>query len=135
LYFFIIICGFSLFATTLPSFGDGYLPFPIRLTHGPLICALEPRPDPQFPLIGKKFLDETQYAVIDWSAKLNQGMGKHLVWNLTSVSIPLSEQDSYDYSRCDITITFLPKPENSNLQFALAGYTIPNFELHKSRIE
>jgi len=136
-YFLIIVmAGFAIFVSnTIPSFADGFLPFPIRLTHGPMICALEPQPDSKFPSIGKKFLDETRYAVIDWTTKLNQGMGKHLAWNLTSVSVPLSQQNSYDYSKCDITVNFLPKPDDRSLEYALAGYTIPNFELHKSRVE
>lgn len=136
-YFLIIIlAGFAIFASnTMPSFADGFLPSPLRLTHGPMICGLEPKQDSQFPDIGKKFLDETKYAVIDWALKLNQGMGKHPAWNLTSVSIPLYEQDTYDYSKCDITINFLPKPDNSDLGYGLVGFTIPNFELHKSRVE
>jgi hypothetical protein len=117
------------------SFADGFLDFPIRLHQSPKICAFEPQHDSQYPTLGKQVLDETNYAVLDWYQKLNGGMVKHPLWNLTLVQVPLAGQKNFDYSSCDITINFLRKPVQSNLEYAAAGMTIPNFQEGKTRIE
>ncbi|MGI0073601.1 MAG: hypothetical protein ACREA3_07300 [Nitrosotalea sp.] len=71
---FVIAClGILWFSNSIPkSYADGYLDFPIRLTHSPTICALKPQHDPQFLGVGKELLDKTNYAVLDWNDKLNQ---------------------------------------------------------------
>jgi len=80
-------------------------------------------------------LDETNYAILDWKAKLNQGMEKHPPWNLTLIEVPLGKQPNFDYSNCDITLNFFRTPSDPSLQYAVTGMTIPNFEDGKSRIE
>jgi len=115
--------------------GDQFLPFPIKLNHDPTICAIEPQPDQEFPSIGKKLLDQTEYSVLDWNMKLNEGLGKHPLWNIKLIKVPLSSQNSFDYSSCEITIHFLPKPAIEDLEFVAAGITIPNFETGKTNIE
>lgn len=117
------------------SFADGFLDFPIRAHHAPTICALEPQHDSQYPTLGKQVLDETNYAILDWKQKLNGGLGRHTLWNLTLIEVPLNKQQSFDYTNCDITIDFLRKPQQSNLEYAVTGMTIPNFEENKTRIE
>src|SRR6185437_2988304 len=93
------------------AFATGYfLQMPIRVQHNPTICAIEPLPNSKFPTIGKQLLDETEYAVIDWKTKLNQGLGKHLVWNINLVKVSISEKNDFDYSKCDITINYFPEP-------------------------
>src|SRR5579872_7103596 len=95
-----------------PAFATGYfLQMPIRVQHGPTICAIEPQTNPKFPTIGKQLLDETEYAVIDWKTKLNQGLGKHLVWNINLVKVLISEKNNFDYTKCDITIDYFPEPQ------------------------
>ncbi len=115
--------------------GYGYLRMPIRLHHSPTICAIEPPKDPNFPKVGQQLLDETGYAVIDWSQKLNAGLGKHPVWNINLIKVYLFQQKGFDYNKCDITIHYLPKPENKDIEFVAAGVTIPNFETNKTNIE
>jgi hypothetical protein len=134
---FVVAClNVMWLANAIPkSYADGYLDFPIRLVHSPTICALEPQHDPQYPKVGKQMLDETNYAVLDWKDKLNQGMQKRPLWNLTLIEVPLGEQPIFDYSRCDITINFFRAPADSSLQYAVAGLTIPNFDDGKTRIE
>lgn len=128
----------SLLIVMLPTqevFADGFQDFPIRLKHSPTLCALEPQPDPQFPSVGKELLDKTNYAVMDWSNKLNQGNEKHPLWNFTLIEVPLSRQATFDYSQCDITINYFKKPADPQLEFVATGITIPNFEEGKTRIE
>ncbi|MGI0088482.1 MAG: hypothetical protein ACREBI_11085 [Nitrosotalea sp.] len=117
------------------AFADYFQDFPVRLKHSPVLCAMEPQPDPQFPGIGKKLLDKTNYAVIDWNGQLNQGYGKHPAWNITLVEVPLAKQNTFDDSGCDVTINYFKKPTNQQLEFVAAGLTIPNFEEGKTRIE
>jgi hypothetical protein len=134
---FIVVClGILWLSNSIPkSYADGYLDFPIRLTHSPTICALEPQHDPQYPNVGKQMLDEINYAVLDWKEKLNQGTEKHPLFNLTLIEVPLGQQTSLDYSNCDITINFFRTPSDPRLQYAVTGMTIPNFEDGKTRIE
>ncbi|MDE1826110.1 MAG: hypothetical protein KGH99_01550 [Thaumarchaeota archaeon] len=116
-------------------FADYFQDFPARLKHSPVLCAMEPQPDSQFPGIGKELLDKTNYAVMDWSDKLNQGYGKHPSWNITLIEVPLVKQKTFDNSTCDVTINYFKKPSNQQLEFVAAGVTIPNFEEGKTRIE
>ncbi|MGI0018020.1 MAG: hypothetical protein ACREA1_04885 [Nitrosotalea sp.] len=119
-----------------PVFATGqFLLMPIRVQHGPIICAIEPQANAKFPTVGKQLLDETGYAVIDWKTKLNEGLGRHPVWNITLVNVPLGQQGGFDYSKCDITIHYLPQPQENPNGFIATGVTIPNFEIGKTNIE
>lgn len=118
------------------AFATGYfLQMPIRVQHSPTICAIEPQPNPKFPTIGKQLLDETEYAVIDWKTKLNQGLGKHPVWNINLVKVSNSEKNNFDYAKCNITINYYPEPQKDPSGFIATGVTIPNFETGKTDIE
>lgn len=114
---------------------DQFLLMPIRIQHGPTICAIEPHADAKFPTLGKQLLDETEYAVIDWKTKLNEGLGRHPVWNITLIEVPLGQQNGFDYTQCDITIHYLPQPQDNPNGFIATGVTIPNFETGKTNIE
>jgi hypothetical protein len=119
-----------------PAFAMGqFLQMPIRVQHGPTICSIEPQANPKFPIVGKQLLDETEYAVLDWKTKLNQGLGRHLVWNINLEKIPLEQQREFNYTKCDITIHYIPEPEKSSNGFIATGITIPNFETGKTNIE
>ena len=119
-----------------PAFAAGqFLQMPIRVQHGPTICAIEPAANPKLPSVGKQLLDETEYAVIDWKTKLNQGLGRHPVWNINLIKVSIGEQNGFDYSKCDITIHYFPEPDKNLKGFIAAGVTIPNFETDKTNIE
>lgn len=137
-YSIIFVIALSIFVVIQihPAFAMGqFIQMPIRVQHGPTICAVEPITSQKFPTAGKQLLDETEYAVIDWSTKLNQGLGRHPVWNINLVKIPLGQQKGFDYSKCDITIHYFPEPEKNSNGFIAAGITIPNFETSKTNIE
>lgn len=130
----IVFAGLVVFPN--PAFATGYfLQMPIRVQHGPTICAIEPQANSKFPTIGKQLLDETEYAVIDWNTKLNQGLGKHLVWNINLAKVSISDKNNFDYSKCDITINYFPEPQKDPNGFIATGVTIPNFETDKTNIE
>lgn len=119
-----------------PAFATGqFLQMPIRVQHGPTICAIEPQANPKFQTVGKQLLDETEYAVADWKSKLNVGLGRHVAWNINLIKVAIEEQKGLDYSKCDITIHYLPEPEKSSNGFIATGITIPNFETNKTNIE
>ncbi len=119
-----------------PAFATGpFLLMPIRVQHGPTICAIEPQANAKFPTLGRQLLDETEYAVIDWKSKLNDGLGRHPVWNITLVEVPLGQQNGFDYTKCDITIHYLPQPHDNSNGFIATGVTIPNFKTGKTNIE
>ncbi len=129
---FLIVFGH----VSVPAFADNqFLQMPIRVKHGPIICAIEPQVNPNFPTVGKQLLDETGYAVIDWKTKLNQGLGKHPVWNITLIDVPISQQSVFDYTKCDISIKYFPEPQKNPNGFIATGVTIPNFETSKTDIE
>lgn len=116
-------------------FGDGFMDFPTRLNHSPIFCAVEPQPDSQMPTLSKELADDTSESIMDWKNKLNEGLGRHPVWNMTLIQIPLSNQKDYDYTKCDIVINYLPKPNTANTGFVATGLTIPNLDTGKTRIE
>ncbi|MGI0060303.1 MAG: hypothetical protein ACREBJ_11110, partial [Nitrosotalea sp.] len=133
----IVLFSSSIFESeTIPAFAaNQFLQMPIRVHHGPTICAIEPQANPNFPTLGKQLFSETEYAVIDWKTKLNQGLGKHPVWNITLVEVPISMQNGFNYTECDITIKYFPEPPKSSNGFIATGVTIPNFETGKTNIE
>jgi hypothetical protein len=114
---------------------DQFLQMPIRVAHGPIICAIEPQANTKFPTVGKQLLDETEYAVIDWKTKLNDGLGRHPVWNITLDKVPLGQENGFDYTKCDITMHYFPQPQENPNGFIATGVTIPNFETGKTNIE
>ncbi len=133
----IVLFSSSIFESeTIPAFAaDQFLQMPIRVHHGPTICAIEPQANPNFPILGKQLFAETEYAVIDWKTKLNQGLGRHPLWNITLVEVPISMQNGFNYTECDITIKYFPEPPKSSNGFIATGVTIPNFETGKTNIE
>ena len=101
---------------------DNYEIIGKTLTHDPTICALEPETD--IPDAWKKLSKYTRGAIIDWENQLNQFTRSKDVWNLDLQLIPLEKQT--EDIKCDITIQFLPKPQNKEDEFKMAGYTINN---------
>jgi hypothetical protein len=79
-------------------------------------------------------LSETEYAVLDWETKLNQGLGRHLMWNISLQKITLDKQNGFDYSKCDITVSYEPKPKDPRLQLTEVGVTYPDSSTGKERI-
>ena len=132
----IVLCSSLVIIQVQPAFAMGFfLQMPIRVQHGPTICAMEPATNPKFPEVGKQLLDETEYAVLDWKTKLNQGLGRHPLWNINLEEVPIGQQNGFNYTKCDITIHYLPEPEKSSNGFIATGVTIPNFETGKTNIE
>jgi hypothetical protein len=112
-----------------------FKPIPIKLGHDPVICAFEPAEDPLFPGLGPKLLTETEHSVIDWKTKLNQGTGKHPVWKIEFVKVPLNLQNSFDNSICTISIYFKNVPDDKNIEYVVAGKTTANENFDGSTIE
>ena len=132
LSFFII----SIFAEPVHyAYANEFLKMPIRVNTIPTICALEPQPDAKFSKLGSQLLEKTENAVLDWKTKLNAANGRHPIWNINLIKIPIGQQNGFNYTKCDITIHYLPKPETKDEEFVALGVTIPNFETGKTNIE
>ncbi len=134
-----VLLGFFFISiVAIPShyaYANEFLKMPIRVHASPTICALEPQPNVNFTKLGSQLLDKTEYAVLDWKTKLNAASGKHPVWDINLIKVPVGQQNGFDYTKCDITIHFLPKPQTKDLEFVALGVTIPNFETGKTSIE
>jgi len=90
-----------------------------KLTHSPVVCAVAPN-DTRFPNLSQTIFDETNYAIIDWKTKLNQGLGKHPVWNIDLIKLPADVANIPD--SCNILILFSPQPTNKT-DYGVLGYT------------
>src|SRR5262249_45397378 len=105
------------------AYADEFLKMPIRVKASPTVCAVEPEPNANFPKIGSQLLDKTESAILDWKLKLNAAAGKHPIWNINLIRVPIGQEKSFDYTKCDITIHFLPKTLIKGEEFALDGIT------------
>jgi hypothetical protein len=118
---------------------EGFQLTDFKLAHNPTICAVESLPDPNFPSIGTRMLTQTEYAVIDWSTKLNTSLGtpaSHIpIWKITLIKVFLWQQKMFDYSNCDIIINYKEKPDDPKLQTEIGGVTQYDYEHHTSTIE
>ena len=118
---------------------EGFQITGFKLTHGPTICAVEPPSDLNFTSIGNRMLTQTEYAVIDWSTKLNTSLGtpaSHTpVWKITLVKVFLWQQKTFDYTNCDIIINYKEKPDDPKLQTEIGGVTQYDYEHHKAVIQ
>lgn len=118
---------------------EGFQRTDFKLAHSPTICAVEPIPDPNFPSIGNRMLTQTEYAVIDWSTKLNTAQGTpashNAVWKIKLVKVFLWQQKTFDYTNCDIIINYKGKPDDPKLQTEIGGITQYDREDHKATIE
>jgi hypothetical protein len=131
----LLVCSFHQSSALI----EGFQKTNFKLAYSPTICAVEPTPDPNFPAIGTRMLTQTEYAVIDWSTKLNaaQGVpaGHTPVWKITLVKVFLWQQKTFDYSICDIVINYKEKPDDPSLQTEIGGITQFDREHDKASIE
>ncbi len=85
-----------------------WLSNPFKLKHTPTLCIIEPK-DEKIGYIGAMMLATTHDSINDWLTQLNLDSSK-IVWNINEVAIPLSDQSSYNYTKCDIQMRYLPQP-------------------------
>ncbi len=117
---------------------EGFQRTDFKLAHNPIMCAVEPQPDSNFPSIGNRMLTQTEYAVIDWYTKLNTSVAPtthHPIWKITLDKIFLWQQKTFDYSICDIVINYKEKPDDPKLQTEIGGITQYDYEHKKASIE
>jgi hypothetical protein len=129
---FSILVGNSAYAT------NGFEQVNWRLSHNPLICSFEPTPSKSDTITKQTLLNEGEYSVIDWSQKLNEGLGKHPVWILTHKIIPISEQhDSKSYSNCDVIMRYITSYSEDAAHYGLykGGVTTFDYNTNKAYIK
>ncbi len=132
----------SLFAILLVSnhayATNGFEQVNWRLSHNPLICSFEPTPYRLDTVKQQALLNEAEYSIIDWNQKLNEGLGKHLVWILTHKIIPISQQyDSKFYSNCDTIIRYITSYSEDAAHYDLykGGITTFDYNTNKAYIK
>ena len=113
----VLLIPVNVFAITYPN--DTFEILGRTLTHPPTICAFEP--ETNIKDAWKKLSGYTRNAVTDWQHKLSDKGRVHDNWKIDFQYVLIDKQ--YEELNCDITIQYLPKPENKEEEFEVAGVT------------
>lgn len=82
-----------------------------KLDGVPTICALEPQKDPTFPENIVPHLMKAAKSSIDaWIGPLKSSSPRDAKWDAIYVTVGRDKQANYDYSKCDIMISFTKAP-------------------------
>ena len=130
---FIFAISSLLVMVTPQAHAAGYLASPFKLQHTPTFCEVEPQ-DKNFPYMGIMTLSTTHDSINDWLTQLNMGLGNKTVWNINEVPIPLSIQKNYNYTSCDVEISYMPQPVNKTEILETVGTSTFDLEKHKVSI-
>jgi len=77
----------------------------------PTLCALEPQKDPTVPEnIVPHMMKAVRSNVDAWIGPLKSGSPRDSKWDVNYVAIGRDKQSSYDYSKCDVIISFSKTP-------------------------
>ena len=117
---FILLIPINAFALVYPD--DTFEILGKTLTHPPTICAFEPETDTKDAW--KKLSGYTRDEVTDWQHKLGDKGRVSDNWKFDFQLILIDKQN--EELNCDITIQYLPKPENKDEEFEVAGVTYGN---------
>lgn len=85
-----------------------------KLDGVPTICALEPQKDPIFPEnIIPHLMKATKSSIDAWIGPLKSTSPRDAKWDVVYVTVGQDKQASYDYTKCDIMISFTKVPPKS----------------------
>jgi len=121
---FLLLSITLLISNISPAYSQGYDTLDMTWFYKtPLVCTQETMSD--------IIMDKTRNAVIEWEGMM-KGTEKYpkdkVVWEIDYKLVPYSELETFDYSKCDITISFWDRPENPEDQLEIVGYTFYNEE-------
>lgn len=122
--FLIIVLVITLLQSTAFA-SEGFEAYYFRVIHSPTVCALEPAVQP-FPSLWEILRTETEHAVIDWNEHLNAGFQTSKLWTIKLLVVPYEQQQSYDYSNCDIKMIYLKEFEKENANYQGLTYPFAN---------
>lgn len=92
-----------------------YQTLPNKFSTTPTFCTKEPQQDPIIPeslvpLIMKK----TKSNVDAWIGPLKSSSKRDAKWDITYIEIPRNKQETFDYSKCNVLISYSKSPPSSN---------------------
>ena len=87
-----------------------------RLEGTPTFCTKEPQPDPNIPeSLVPVLMKRTKSNVDAWIGPLKSISMRDAKWDVNYIEIPRSKQADYDYSKCNVIISFLKNaPEGTS---------------------
>jgi hypothetical protein len=129
----VILCTIGSGSFLEPANATTFQESGFRLIHNPTICALGPHPNSTMPNLENTMFSETQYSILDWKNELNSG-SRHPVYDMTLVRVPFSQTGTFDLSKCNIQISYLPSPTDTPDSAEPVGYTQYDFANHKAKI-
>jgi hypothetical protein len=100
------------------------------LTHNPTICMIQPMDSNYYPAI-LKLPQMTVDAMTDWSNLLNDPKD---VFVMSYLLVPYNKAQMYDYTKCDITVSYEPQPNSTVSDTEPIGVTQYDFQNHKASI-
>ena len=88
-----------------------YDPLPNRFEGTPTFCTKEPAQDPTVPeSIVPILLKKTKGNLDAWIGPLKSSSMRDAKWDVNYIEIPRSKQAEFDYSKCNVIISFLKTP-------------------------
>lgn len=87
------------------------------LKNNPTICAIEPSVEGLEQWQVDRFIEQSKISSDEWETKFKNNQKNSEVWEITYVQ----SSESDDNLDCDISITFLPKAEDSRFEHGLLG--------------
>lgn len=103
------------------------------LTHNPMICIYDPSPVTSFPNLSLDLSRMTSSAISNWSSLLHDSSHPKN-WDIYFDEVSYDKVATFDSSKCDITISYLPSPSSSPDQNEPVGETVYDFTNHKAKI-
>lgn len=99
-----------------------YDSLPNRLEGTPVFCANEPPVDPNVPeSLVPLLMKRTKSNIDAWVGPLKSISKKDANWNYEFVDIPREKQAGYDYSKCNVVISFMKNPPTGISDAELLG--------------
>ncbi|MGI0004120.1 MAG: hypothetical protein ACREAX_02355 [Candidatus Nitrosotenuis sp.] len=123
--FIILLCGLVVFSHSIQessaksAYNIKYETTGQKFTAVPTLCALEPQKDPTMPEnIIPQMMKSTRASIDAWIGPLKSSSPRDSKWDVNYVVVGRDKQANYDYSKCDVTISFTktpPKAESTEI--------------------
>jgi hypothetical protein len=99
-----------------------YEPLPNRFEGTPTFCTIEPAQDPSLPeSIIPILLKKTRANLDAWIGPLKSSSMRNAKWDVNYIEIPRGKQAEFDYSKCNVIISFLKTPPSGLADVEVLG--------------
>lgn len=111
-----------------------YDTLPSKFSGTPSFCAKEPPADPNIPeSLIPILMKRTKSSLDAWIGPLKSSGKRDSNWDVNYYTIPRDQQEKYDYTKCDVVISFLKSPPKGQNNVEILG--IHYFKDGKNYIE